>query len=262
MATTFIMKSCSRLSLCLALLLQGCCINPGNIFKAKFKKTEHAIVPITDISELAIDAEVGSITVHGTKTSDCDITAEITVKALTKEKARSLAEEVKIETETSSNKLTIRVRKPGSLSGRNIEVDFTIKAPMQLRINASTHVGSINVSNIQGPIVASTNVGSITCTQIFGELDLESNVGSIEVQYADDAPAACNAVVTTNVGSIEFVGPAELSAELNASTNVGSIETDQPLTVVGKIGKSVSGIIGSADGKIRLKTNVGSIKIK
>ncbi len=76
------------------------------------------------------------------------------------------------------------------------------------------------------------------------------------------APAACNAVITTNVGSIEFAAPAQLSAQVNASTNVGSVKTDKPITVVGKVGKSINGTIGAGEGKIRLETNVGSIHIK
>ncbi|MHC4597279.1 MAG: DUF4097 family beta strand repeat-containing protein [Planctomycetota bacterium] len=75
-------------------------------------------------------------------------------------------------------------------------------------------------------------------------------------------PAACNADITTNVGSIEFTGPSELSAELSASTNVGSVKTSKPVTVVGKLGRSIKGTIGSGDGKISLRTNVGSIEIK
>ncbi|MFC1794513.1 DUF4097 family beta strand repeat-containing protein, partial [Planctomycetota bacterium] len=62
-------------------------------------------------------------------------------------------------------------------------------------------------------------------------------------------------------GSIEFNAPAQLSAHIDASTNVGSVNTARPITVVGKVGKSVKGTIGAGDGKVRLKTNVGSIKI-
>jgi hypothetical protein len=85
------------------------------------------------------------------------------------------------------------------------------------------------------------------------ELDVSSNVGSVTVKYADTAPAACKANVTTNVGSIEFTAPPQLLAQIHASTNVGSLKTAKPITVVGKVSKSIRGTIGSGEGKITLK---------
>ncbi|MFB0525622.1 MAG: DUF4097 family beta strand repeat-containing protein [Phycisphaerae bacterium] len=249
-------------SLCLSVLFSGCCISIGDVFKAKYKKTEHASVPITDTTELEIETDVGSITVTGAEVSDCNITAEITVKARTKEKARELAEEVKIEVKPSGDKLSIKVKKPAALKSRSLVVDFKVTAPKQLNLNCSTHVGTVKTSDLKGQIKASANVGSIICNQVVTDLDLKANVGSIKVRYSDAAAAACNADIATNVGSIEFAGPPGLSAQLDASTNVGSIKTDKPVTVVGKVGKSIKGTIGSGQGTVRLRTNVGSIEIK
>lgn len=252
------------LALCLFLLtlLSGCCINIGDVFKAKYERTENVSVPAQNAAELYVETDVGSITITGADVTDCNITAEITVKARTKEKARELAEQVKIEPVYSGDTLTIKARKPDELKSRSLSVTFKIIAPKHLNLNCAAHVGTVKVSDIQGRIEASANVGSIFCHQVIADLDLELNVGSIEVEYSDTAPAACNADITTNVGSIEFTGPPRLSAQLNASTNVGSVKTSKPVTVVGKLGKSIKGTIGSGEGKISLRTNVGSIEIK
>jgi len=249
---------------CLSLLtlLWGCCVNIGDVFKAKYKRTENVSAPVRDAAELYVETDVGSITITGADVTDCDITAEITVKAYTKEKARELAEQVRIEPIHSGDRLTIKVRKPDELKSRSLSVAFKITAPKHLNLNCSAHVGTIEVSDIQGRIEASVNVGSIVCNQVVEDLNLESNVGSIEVKYSDTAPAACNADIATNVGSIEFTGPPQLSAQLSASANIGSVKTSKPVTVVGKLGKSIKGTIGSGDGKISLRTNVGSIEIK
>jgi len=248
--------------LCLLTLFSGCCINVGDVFKAKYERTENVSAPIEDAAELCVETDVGSITVTGADVTDCDITAKITVKARTKEKARELAEQVKIELQHAGDRLSIKVRKPDELKSRSLVVDFKITAPTQLNLDCSTHVGNMNVSGIKGQIEASANVGSISCNQVVAGLNLESNVGSIDVKYADTAPAACNAVITTNVGSIEFTAPTQLSAQLNVSSNIGSIKTNKPVTVVGKLSKSIKGTIGSGEGKISLRTNVGSIEIK
>ena len=257
----FPINFCLVVSLCVLTLFSGCSGDAGSLFKAEYEKTEHVSVPITDVAELYVETAVGSITVTGADVTDCNITAEITVKARTEEKAQKLAEEVKIEHELSGDKLSIKAEKPAALKRRSLVVDFKIIAPKQLKLDCSTHVGTVKVSDINGRIKVSTDVGSIICDLVIAELDLKSNVGSIEVKYADAAPSACNVDIATNVGSIEFAGPPQLSAQVSASTNVGSIETARPITVVGKVGKSIGGTIGSGEGKVRLKTNVGSIEI-
>ena len=248
--------------LCLLTLFSGCCVNIGDVFKAKYERTENVSAPVEDAAELYVETDVGSITVTGADVTDCSITAEITVKAGTKEKARELAEQVRIEPVRSGDTLTIKARKPDELKSRSLSVAFKIIAPKHLNLDCSAHVGTLKVSDIEGRIKASANVGSIFCSQVAEDVNLESNVGSIEVKYSDTAPAACNADITTNVGSIEFTGPPQLSAQLDASTNVGSVTTSKPVTVVGKLGKSIKGTIGSGEGKISLRTNVGSIEIK
>jgi len=68
--------------------------------------------------------------------------------------------------------------------------------------------------------------------------------------------------VSTSDGSITFDAPSGLSAVVQASTNDGSIHTSLPLTVEGKVGKSLRGTAGDGQGKITLKTHDGSITIK
>jgi len=247
--------------LCLMTLLSHGCINVGDVYKAKYEKTEKASVPVEGVAKLDVETHVGSITITGDDVTDCNITAEITVRAQTKEEARKLAEEVKIESERSGDKLSIRTKRPAALKKRSLTVDFKIMAPRNLKLTCSAHVGTVKVSDIKGPVKASVNVGSVICSQVVADVELESNVGDVEVKYADSAPGACNAKITTNVGSIDFTGPPALSAQVSATTNVGSIKTAMPITVVGKVGKSVKGTIGSAEGKLHLKTNVGSIEI-
>lgn len=231
-------------------------------FKAKHRRTVNMSVPFGQAAELCVETAVGSIIVTGAEVTDCNITAEITVKAETQDEAQKLAEQVEIEAKPDGDKLTVKVSKPAELKKRSLEVKFEIVAPRQLKLDCSVNVGSVNVSQMNDRIEVSGNVGSIFCREVVGDIDLNSNVGSVEVEYSDDAVTACNATITTNVGSIEFAAPAQLSAQLNASTNVGSVRTDKPITVVGKVGKSVNGTIGAGEGKIRLKTNVGSIHIK
>ncbi|NOR67469.1 MAG: DUF4097 family beta strand repeat protein [Woeseiaceae bacterium] len=257
------MKKHLLINSCLAVCLYALTVFSGcSDFKAKYGRTSNVSVPVGQAAELCVETAVGSITITGADVTDCNITAEITVKAETQEEARKLAEQVKIEAKRDGDKLSVKASKPAELKKRKLEVKFKIIAPKRFKVDCSVNVGSVNVSDMNGQIKVSANVGSIFCRRVVGEIDVTSNVGSVEVQYAGGAAAACNAAITTNVGSIEFAAPAQLSAQVSASTNVGSVKTDKPITVVGKVGKSVNGTIGAGEGKVRLKTNVGSIHIK
>ena len=260
------MKRQSLMSLvllfCTIAFFPGCIINIGDSFKAKYERTVNLSAPLEGITKLDVQTNVGSVTVKSADITSFDIIAMITVKARTAEKARELAEKVEITAKAFDDKLTIKAHRPSDLIESNLSVDFTVFAPRQLNLDCSANVGTVRISDFQGQIKASTDVGSIFCEKVQAGLNVHANVGSIEVRYADDAPAAFNAEVTTNVGSIEFEGPAKISAKLSASTNVGSIETARQLTVVGAIGRSIDTTIGSAEGRITLRTNVGSIKIK
>ena len=261
MRKCFLINMCMVVSLCLLTVFSGC-KDIGSLLKAKYQRTDRASVPVTSETRLNIDSDVGSITVTGADVTDCNITVEITVKARTKETAQKLAEEVKMEFQSSGDTLTVKTVKPDELKKKSLIVDFKIIAPKHMELDCSTGVGSVTVSDIEGRIETSVNVGSIACEMVVGELVLSSNVGSVTVKYKDAAPAACKANITTNVGSISFAAPPEWSAQVHASTNVGSVKTARPITVVGKIGKSIKGATGSGEGKVLLKTNVGSVTIK
>ena len=243
--------------LCTLAVLSGC-----REYRAKYERTEHAVIPVADAIELCVETAVGAITVTGADVVDCNVTAEISVKAETEEEARKLAEQVKIEAKPSGDKLRIKVSKPAALKKRPLEVKLKIIAPRQLKLDCSVNVGSVSISDMSDSIKVSGNVGSISCKQVSGDILVTSNVSSVDVAYVNTAPAACSIGIATNVGSIDLVAPLQWSAQVSAATNIGSVKTDRPIAVVGKVGKSINGTVGSGEGKVRLRTNVGSIHIR
>jgi len=248
--------------LCLLIVMAGCCINIGCWPRAKYEKTEQLSAPFAQGQTLDVQTNVGSITVTGADVSTCDVTATITAKARTTEKARKLAEQTKIKLEPAGDKLKVKVEKPPMADKDAICVSFDITVPKQTTLDLKTNVGELKVDNTTGPIEAATNVGTITCREITGRVHLTTNVGEVKAVYAKDAPAACNASLSTSVGEIIFAGPDNLSAEFHVSANIGSIKTRLPLTVTGKIHKSLDGTVGTGEGKVILRTNIGSIKIR
>jgi hypothetical protein len=248
--------------LCLLTFTTGGCININGWSRFEYEKTNKLDAPLAPGSTLALENDVGSITIEGQDVTNCDVTATITAKAPSEEEAQKLAEQVKIALEQNGDTLTVKITRPRNKRRRSISISFDITVPRQTALRIGSDVGEIRVSNITEKIKARTDVGKISCREISGDIDLQADVGKINVVYSKDAPAACNATIKTDVGSIDLTTPPECSAAVQADTDVGSITTDMPLTIKGKVGKNLQGTIGAGEGKMYLKTDVGSIRIR
>lgn len=129
---------------------------------------------------------------------------------------------------------------------------------------AHTFDGSITLADVRSESIAlHTSDGGIRCKGIAASrLECRTSDGSVHIECAADAPNAIAATVSTSDGSITFTAPSGLSAIVEASTNDGSIHTALPITVEGKVGKSLRGTIGNGEGRLVLKTHDGSITIR
>ena len=235
------------------------CQSGGDAFKAEFTRSEEVTGSVAGITMLDVRTDVGRIHLNAADVAEIRVHAAIKVKAATEERAQELAEGVRTVLEPSGETLVIKAVKPTGF-GHN-GVDFTITAPAGLALKCTTNIGDIRATGFTGHSEAFADIGTIICTGLHGNVDLRADVGDIRAEYAPDAPAAIHVDASTNVGSIELAGPKDISAELTAEVHVGDIDTDRPLTVMGNLTPSIRASLGSAEGRISLRTNVGSIRI-
>jgi len=242
-------------------LATGCQFG-GDALEAEFTRIEELTGPVAGITTLDIRTEIGKIHLDAADVAEIRVQAEIRVKAATEEKAQELAEGVRIILRPSGETLAIKAVKPAGFGRNRLCVDLTVAAPAGLALKCNTNIGEVHTTGFTGHIEAITNVGRVICTGLHGSVDLTTEVGDIRAEYAPDAPAAIHVDASTNVGSIELAGPKDISAKLTAEANVGAIDTDRPLTVTGHLKESIRASLGSAEGRISLRTNVGSIRIR
>lgn len=242
-------------------LSAGCSFDSGT-FKATFTRSEELSSPLAGITAIEVTTEVGTIRLEAAEVSEAGIVANVRVRAGSDEKARELAEKVRVTVKPVDETLVIKALKPKEFGHNELCVDLTINAPASLALDCTTNVGDIRIAGFANRIEARTDVGSIDCKDLRDGAKLQTNVGDIRAAYATDAPAALDFSAATDVGSIEFIGPKEISAHLTAETDVGDIHTNRRLTVHGWMNRSVRAALGNGDGQIRLRTDVGSIKIR
>jgi DUF4097 and DUF4098 domain-containing protein YvlB len=238
--------------------IAGC----GWIPKAQYKRQVNLTVPAGQGQNFAAETHNGNITIKGSDTTDCNLTATITVKADTEENAKKIAEQVKIDLIPEANNINVRIEKPDTTNYVQISVGLDANLPAGMNLSLKTHNGEISSSGAIGQIEASSHNGNIAITGALADFKFETHNGNVAVNCTKQSSKPCNISIETHNGDIGFTSPGNFSAAVDVSIHNGSIRTDMPLTVTGENDKIINGVVGGGRDKLHLKTHNGSIKIK
>ena len=266
----------------------------------RFIKTQKLEVGWPAGGRLVLNNPGGSIKVDSWDKKECKVIANIEVGLKGAEEAKELLEKAAVQVRLSYRKITVEVIEPeGGGRAGGAKFDFEIMVPREADLELSTKQGSITIGGVSGEVECKTNDGVILAEKINGNVRLRNNYGKIiirdanfdngvirgntadvdcegisgdinvrvaagqvKVVYAKTAPKICNATLSTTDGDIDFTGPVDFSAVVEARTMRGSIETDLPLTVEGERRKTVAGTVGSGEGRLDIKCTIGSIRIR
>jgi hypothetical protein len=196
-------------------------------------------------SLFAAKSNDGRITVTGGDVTECSVTATIIARADSDEKAGRIAEEAKVKLEKFGSTLTVKLEKPILWTNESIDIQLEAMVPKNCNVKLGTDDGDITTENING------------------DIEIKSDDGRITVIYSENAGGVCNVSLVTDDGAIDFTAPTNFSAKVEVITDDGSIVTDLPIQVLGKLGKSgIKGTIGTGEGRLYIKTDDGSIRIR
>ncbi|MBN1508721.1 MAG: DUF4097 family beta strand repeat protein [Sedimentisphaerales bacterium] len=283
-----------------AFLTTSCIVISHHSERVRCEKEVPLSAPLQPGSSFSASTDDGSVTVKGLDTSECKVQAKVVAYAETQEAAEELARQIDIRLEPAGNDLRVVIDRPPVIRDAHFSVSLDAEVPTQTNLALQTSDGALRITNVTGAIDAKTSDGSIKVEGLQGSVKLRTSDGgidvsevrvdsielrtsdgsircrnivapkmechtsdgAIEIEFAPDAPKAVNVDATTSDGSITFTAPPGLSAAIEADTDDGSIHTQLPIIVQGKIGKSLRGTVGAGEGKVRLRTNDGSITIR
>ena len=137
--------SIPALAFCLLLIVTGCDFQFGDWGRAKYERTLQKQVPLDTGSTVIAQTSSGSITVTGADVTDCNVVAEIRVRALTEEEAQETAEQVEIILEQVGNTLTVKAKKPPKKLKRSISISYDITVPKQSNVECASSYGPVKV---------------------------------------------------------------------------------------------------------------------
>ena len=285
MESDFFKKILLNCLVCSLIAVAGCNIHigyaPPSFLLAKYERTVQLSKPMASGSLFAATSNDGWITVNGGDIEECSVTATIIARADSDENAIRIAEETQLRLEQFGNRLTLKVVRPILMFNQSVDVKIDARVPNKCDLELGTDDGDITIENVKGAIDVKTDDGSVTLSQVgedikarsddgsinakevTGDVNMQSDDGRITVVYSENADGVCDVSLVTDDGAIDFTAPPNFSADVEIFTDDGSINTDLPIKVMGKLGRSgIRGTIGAGQGKLYIRTDDGSIKIR
>jgi DUF4097 and DUF4098 domain-containing protein YvlB len=196
---------------------------------------------------------------------DCDLELETDDGDITTENING---DVEIKTDDGKVSLSqisgdIRVNSnDGPVTIQDVNVDDKLPGNAGW-IDIETDDGRVTLIRVTGDIKVRSNDGSVRIEEVAGDVDVQSDDGRITVVYSEGTGSVYNVSLVTNDGAIDFTAPMDFSADVEVITDDGSIDTALPIQVSGKLGKSgIKGVIGTGEGRLYIKTDDGSVRIR
>lgn len=144
----------------------------------------------------------------------------------------------------------------------DVAVEFTIRLPKGVRIDASTVNGGVQIVGAQAAASASTIDGAVSVETSRGPVHGTTINGNVRAVIRGSQDSGAVHLTTVN-GGITLELPAEADATIEARTLNGSIDSDFPLEVSGKfVGHHASGAIGHGGREIELRSVNGEIRLR
>lgn len=143
----------------------------------------------------------------------------------------------------------------------DVSVEFTVRLPRGVRIEASTVNGGVRVEGATSEVEARTVNGDASAISSGGPVRASTVNGDIDVRMSELGTGDLN--YSTVNGSVTLDFPDALDADVDFATVNGSLRSDYPLTVTGKLNpRRMRATIGNGGRRLKVHTVNGSISLR
>jgi hypothetical protein len=185
----------------------------------------------------------------------------VIIDAEKKAPTRDELDAIKIEVKQEGDHVEVHTRYPHWPSFHNSRgmVGYHITVPRDVRVQLESVNGQIRTDGMLQDLQAKAVNGGIEITEAHGGVSATTVNGSIHTTLRESSGGNCH-FSTTN-GSITIRVAENINARFEGHTVNGGIHTNLPLSVTGRIGKNLSGQIGTGGIFIQLQTVNGGISL-
>ena len=205
---------------------------------------------------LTIDARTnGGIAVTGREGGGIRVLAKISSSAPTAERARALAEAVKIDTTGGC----IAAKGPNPASNESWSVSYEVVVPHTTDLVLQSYNGGLAVSGMDANVELSTTNGGIALENVNGDVSGTTTNGGVSVVLSGSGWRGAGLDVETTNGGVTVVVPGSYAAEIEASTVHGGVDIDG--LAEHRDGNRIRATLGNGGAPIRLATTNGGISV-
>jgi DUF4097 and DUF4098 domain-containing protein YvlB len=202
----------------------------------------------------------GGISVRGGATPAVQVSARVQAQAATTERARQLADAVRIHAANG------RVHADGlrTESGESWNVSFYITTPERADLDLQAVNGPLSVRDVAGHIRATTTNGPLALDNVAGDVRVRADNGPLSVRLTGSRWDGAGLDAETRNGPVTLTIPDGFAASLEVGTVNGPVSSDIPLTVTGsqRRGGRVHAAIGGGGAPVRVVTTNGPASIR
>lgn len=218
-------------------------------------ETREFMLPARD--RLDVDAGAnGGIAVVGWDRDEVRLVAHIQAWSRDGD-AEALAQAIEIRTGAS-----IEAHGAHSRSREGWAVSFELRVPRGTELRLDGNNGGINLEGLTGDVVARTTNGGIDLVGGEGHVRGRTTNGGIRLQLTGSTWQGDGVDLETTNGGVRITVPDGYSAELETSTVNGGMELGFPVTVQGRINRTLRTELGGGGPLIRARTTNGGVVLR
>ena len=208
---------------------------------------------------IAIDGrQNGGVSVKGWDQSQVLVRARVQTGAPTEAEARSLAQQIRIETGGAK----IFASGPERQRNYHWDVSYEVFVPRRADLSVETTNGGISIADVNGRINFTALNGGVVLKKVGGDVRGSTTNGGLVIELSGDRWDGESLDVHTTNGGVVMSVPENYSAHLQTGTVNGNVSVDFPITVQGKITKQIALNLGSGGAPIKAMTTNGGVRLQ
>jgi DUF4097 and DUF4098 domain-containing protein YvlB len=198
------------------------------------------------------------VTVKGWTESGVLVRARVQTYARTREEARSLAQQVRVQTENGE----VRATGPERREGRSWSVSYEVFVPRQMALRVETTNGGISVERVAGEMHLEARNGPVSLRGVGGDVHARTANGPVRVVLEGARWSGAGLDAETRNGPVTLEVPNGYSASLETGTVNGPMNFQIPVTVQGRISRRIQTELGRGGAPIRVVTTNGPVTVR
>jgi hypothetical protein len=201
----------------------------------------------------------GGIEVKGWDRDEVRLRVRVSANARTKEEARALAGQVRLETDG-----VVRVTGPENRTREsNWWASMRLEVPRNAELDLQADNGGIHLEDFAGRAKFSTVNGGIHLDGVGGQIEGTTVNGGLHVALSGSEWQGEGLDVSTTNGGVHLEIPAGYNAHLETGTVNGGVHSDLPVTAGrrGRSGARIETDLGHGGRRLRLETTNGGLHV-